>query len=160
MQKFLHEFISYVESARTGVLRAIVDRAAALKTHEAKVVEVITSAISVDLDTLGGRKAFLPCVLRLLTLMDWDRALKAKGANPDAQQEKQQPSGGKGKNQNHQRKESMEDPMTPKTQGALLLQSLLQLDAPHNQVILDRYEPSLPAVIPMLSLSIACSRSR
>lgn len=117
----------------------MIDRAAALKAHEAKVIDLLTEAITVDLDTLGGRKAFLPCVLRLLTLMDWDRALKAKEAkeaNPDGEQQNQQHHGGKGRN--HQRKESSEDPMTPKTQGALLLQSMLQLEAPHNQVVLDR----------------------
>ncbi|GJE84753.1 nucleolar protein 9 [Phanerochaete sordida] len=136
------------KSARTGVLRAMIDQAAALKAHEQKVIGLLTEAISVDLDTLGGRKAFLPCVLRLLTLLDWDRALKAKEANHDAEQQNQQHQGGKGRN--HQRKESAEDPMTPKTQGALLLQSMLQLEAPHNQVILDSlFAQSIEDVIAM-----------
>lgn len=34
------------------------------------------------------------------------------------------------------------NPMAPKTQGALILQSLLHLPAPHNQVVLDRYKAS------------------
>lgn len=60
----------------------------------------------------------------------------------------------------NQRKDSVEDPMTPKTQGALLLQSMLQLPAPHNQVVLDRCVPLRCHLMirPLTNLcSLACS---
>lgn len=56
----------------------------------------------------------------------------------DATQEKQQHQG-HGRGKHYQRKDNTEDPMAPKTQGALLLQSILQLPAPHNQAVLERW---------------------
>lgn len=145
----------------------MVDRAAALKAHEAAVIkvrllfpvttkqqqapQVIADGIGVDLDTLGGRQALLPCILRLLTLevrgwvcmfmvllifpQDYEKA-KSKTPDVSVEEEKRQHS----RHGKHaQRKDSGEDLMSPKTQGALLLQSLLQLASPHNQVVLDRF---------------------
>lgn len=51
---------------------------------------------------------------------------------------------------NRRSRETIDDPMGPKIPGALLLQSILALPAPHNQVILDRYSGGHPVLFTAL----------
>ncbi|GBE79200.1 Nucleolar protein [Sparassis crispa] len=120
-------FGKIIKTSRTGVLRAMVDRAAALQAQEAKVAEAICSAF--ELTTAEDKKLLVPCVLRVRTLEDYKAALTARGEQP-ADAEKR-PSGRRG------RSNVEEDPLEPKTQGAVLLQAMLRLPAPHNELVID-----------------------
>ncbi|TFY55659.1 hypothetical protein EVG20_g9240 [Dentipellis fragilis] len=131
-----------IRSSRTGVLRALVERAAAMHAMESEVCEIICSAF--ELATPEDRKLFVPCVLRLKTLQEYQDAVataakKAAAAQPE---ETAEPS------RRRYRKDTDEDPLEPKVAGALLLQSLLRLPDPHNQLVLSRCAPFLPIPLP------------
>ncbi|KAI0662958.1 ARM repeat-containing protein [Cubamyces menziesii] len=112
-----------VKNARTGVLRALIDRAAVLQTHAGDVVELVASAF--DLNEDEEKKLFVPCVLRLKTPTEYKRALEIsqKAAEEHTEEEPK-----------HKRRKT-EDPLEPKTQGAVLLQSVLRLPNPHVEVV-------------------------
>ncbi|KAH9894177.1 ARM repeat-containing protein [Cubamyces lactineus] len=112
-----------VKNARTGVLRALIDRAVVLQTHAGDVVELVSSAF--DLNEDGEKKLFVPCVLRLKTPAEYKRALEIsqKAAEEHTEEEPK-----------HKRRKT-EDPLEPKTQGAVLLQSVLRLPSPHVEIV-------------------------
>ncbi|KAI8985005.1 ARM repeat-containing protein [Trametes punicea] len=114
-----------VKNSRTGVLRALVDRAAALQSLPASVVELIATAF--DLHSDEDRKLFVPCVLRLKPLSEYKRAVAAT-SKADEELKRDGPP-------NKRRK--TEDPLEPSVQGAVLLQSILRLPSPHVEVVLN-----------------------
>ena len=75
----------------------------------------------------------VPCVLRLLSPKEYE---KAKAAQRRNQNDASEPAKTGRRNQRN----VTEDPTAPKTQGALILQSMLRLPYPYNQVVLDRSE--------------------
>ncbi|CCM04038.1 uncharacterized protein FIBRA_06196 [Fibroporia radiculosa] len=117
-----------IKASRTGVLRALVDRAAGLKTHEEEVVEVICAAL--ELKEQEERRLVVPCILYLKGSRDYQAAAAKAGqaTKPEAETQSRWQRGKIDANQ---------DSLEPKTQGAVLLQSLLRLSAPHNQIVVD-----------------------
>ncbi|KAH9991427.1 armadillo-type protein [Russula vinacea] len=99
----LRDSLGKLRQTRIGILRALIERAAALNVLEDEVCESICSAFQVGSDE--DRKSFVHCALSLKTLPN---------------------------------------PLEPTTTGALLLQSLLRLHAPHNGLVLNSIE-SLPS---------------
>ncbi|OBZ71991.1 Nucleolar protein 9 [Grifola frondosa] len=134
-----------IKSSRTGVLRALVDRAATLQTQMEAVVEVICSGL--ELSAGEDRSLFVPCALRLKTLPDYKVALSSR--DPEVK--------GKTEDESHKKRRKTdvdEDPLEPKTQGAVLLQSLLRLPAPHSQVVLNSIQSlSVEDLIAMATMS-------
>ncbi|OCH95874.1 ARM repeat-containing protein [Obba rivulosa] len=116
-----------IKASRTGVLRALVDRAAALHAHEARICDVICTAF--DLDTPEDRKLLVHCILRLLPIQEYKAAIVAKGDQADKDGDEHAKRRGKAK--------AGDDPLEPKTQGAVLLQAMLRISTPHNEPILD-----------------------
>ncbi|KII96011.1 hypothetical protein PLICRDRAFT_34962 [Plicaturopsis crispa FD-325 SS-3] len=119
-----------IRVARTGVLRAVIDRAAALHAHEAAACEAVFSAF--DLATTEDRALLVPAVMALKPLEEYNSAKSAQEkekVEPEAQAE--------ARHQHPDRRHATgaADPLEPKTQGAVLLQSLLRLAEPHNQVV-------------------------
>jgi hypothetical protein len=49
----------------------------------------------------------------------------------------------------------MDDPLEPTVQGAILLQSLLRLDEPHNLLVTERYARHLYGILPFLLTTVA-----
>ncbi|CDO74124.1 hypothetical protein BN946_scf185043.g174 [Trametes cinnabarina] len=114
-----------VKNARTGVLRALVDRAATLQDHAASVVELIATAF--DLKSEEDKQLFVPCVLRLKPLAEYKcfvEAARKAAEEPEAEELK------------HKRRKA-DDPLEPSVQGAVLLQSILRLPCPHIDVVLN-----------------------
>ncbi|KAF7313483.1 hypothetical protein HMN09_00504200 [Mycena chlorophos] len=108
-----------IQTARTGVLRAAIDRAATLKACGSEVTEALWKAIQAT--TSDEKILLVPCMLRLQTVQDYNSSPKDTKHNKD--------------NDQHE----------PKVQGAVLLQSLLRLPEPFNQLVIDRLAPqSLP----------------
>ncbi|RPD62032.1 ARM repeat-containing protein [Lentinus tigrinus ALCF2SS1-7] len=116
-----------VKNARTGVLRALVDRSTVLQSGGHDVVQLILDAFELGAE---DKKALLvPCVLRLKSsqqLQDYQRALASAGQ--DEEKDAEEP---------HHKRRKTDDPLEPKTQGAVLLQSMLRLPSPHNDIVLD-----------------------
>ncbi|KAI0786442.1 armadillo-type protein [Abortiporus biennis] len=110
-----------LSSFRIGVFRALVDRAAALHECESDVIETICKAF--ELPSEEDRKLLIPCVLRLLPKTDYDTHVQYAESKESGQQSSN--------------RKPNDDRLEPKTQGALLLQSLLHLNAPHNQPVID-----------------------
>ncbi|KAA1466051.1 ARM repeat-containing protein [Dentipellis sp. KUC8613] len=133
----LGDALPKIRSSRTGVLRALVERAAAMHAMENEVCETICAAF--ELATPDDRKLLVPCVLRLKTLQEYNDAVAAaaKKAATAQPEEPAEPS------KRRYRKDTDEDPLEPKVAGALLLQSLLRLPDPHNQLVLSSIQ-SLP----------------
>nr|GAT46208.1 predicted protein [Mycena chlorophos] len=100
-----------IQTARTGVLRAAIDRAATLKACGSEVTEALWKAIQAT--TSDERTLLVPCMLRLQTVRDYNSSPKDTKHNKD------------------------NDPHEPKVQGAVLLQSLLRLPEPFNQLVID-----------------------
>ncbi|KAI0771524.1 ARM repeat-containing protein [Trametes elegans] len=114
-----------VKNARTGVLRALVDRSAVLQNCVQSVIELVSSAF--DISTEEDNKLFVPCLLVLKPLAEYQRAVEA--ASKDTKEAKDD-------SLQHKRRKP-ENPLEAKTQGALLLQSILRLPAPHVEVVLN-----------------------
>ncbi|THH33801.1 hypothetical protein EUX98_g467 [Antrodiella citrinella] len=112
-----------LKAARIGIFRAMIERATALRQEESTVLETVYSAFELNGE---DRTKLVPCVLRLLPLNEYAN-LQSREGNQDSDQA---PHG-------HRSQKKLDDPLEPKTQGALLLQSLLSLPAPHNQVVVD-----------------------
>ncbi|KAK7696593.1 hypothetical protein QCA50_001251 [Cerrena zonata] len=113
-----------LKSSRIGVFRALIDRVAALHTHEELVTECILVAFEISSDE--DRKLVVPCILRLLPIKEYHTALEKVQTKPDG-----------GENSTFKKRKPEDDPMEPKTQGAILLQSMLRLEAPHNEIVID-----------------------
>ncbi|KAJ7672874.1 ARM repeat-containing protein [Mycena rosella] len=109
-----------IQTSRTGVLRAAIDRAATLNACGAEITEAIFAAFQTM--TPEERNVLVPCVLRLQTYQELQAAMKAADNIPA--------EAGKA----HPRRDSSEH--EPKVQGAVLLQSLLRLSEPHNQLVI------------------------
>ncbi|KAI0721971.1 armadillo-type protein [Cerioporus squamosus] len=116
----------FVKNARTGVLRALVDRSIVLQSEGQGVVQLILDAF--ELDSEENKPLLVPCILRLKSsqVSDYQRALTSAGQ--DEEKETEEPR--------HKRRKT-DDPLEPKTQGAILLQSMLRLPSPHNEAVLD-----------------------
>ncbi|KAF9468782.1 armadillo-type protein [Collybia nuda] len=111
-----------IKTSRTGVLRAIIDRGATLHASEAEISQAVFSAF--DLATTEDRKLLVPCVLYLMTLEVYILSQAALTTNRKAP-----PKPGKTGASNNG--------LEPKIQGAILLQSLLRLSEPQNQLVID-----------------------
>lgn len=120
-------FGKIIKHARTGVLRALIDRAAALHAHEAQVAKAVM--IAFDLSENDDKSLVIPCIMRLLTPADYKTAADSKGDQPNTSGDSQSRRWG--------RHQAVDDPLEPKVQGAILLQSMLRLAAPHNEVVLE-----------------------
>ncbi|KAG8681430.1 Nucleolar protein 9, partial [Ceratobasidium sp. 395] len=124
-----------VKVARTGVLKSLVDRAAALQTHQDIISEVslgipaiqfrsffvqnISSAVGVDDDHI---QLLVPCLLTLKTVKAYMKS--------ESVQDSQQTEGTSN--------ERPIDSSEPTVQGAVLIQSMLKLADPYNQTIIRR----------------------
>ncbi|KAL5508549.1 NOP9 [Sanghuangporus vaninii] len=105
------------KNARTGVLKALVDRTVQLKSKQ-------EDAVQATLDAFGfhdseEQESLVECILYLKTFKDFDDTLKQALETLKAGEN----AGG------------IPLPSEPTVQGSLLIQSLLRLDAPHNQPI-------------------------
>ncbi|GLB33404.1 putative ARM repeat-containing protein [Lyophyllum shimeji] len=112
-----------MRASRTGVLRALIDRGVALQASEHEICEAVYSAF--DLTTQADRGLLVPCVLHLLPLQEYKAALTAEIASTP----QHTPFRRKG------RQEASKTVLEPKIQGSVLLQSLLRLPDPHNQIV-------------------------
>ncbi|KAJ7162618.1 armadillo-type protein [Mycena crocata] len=101
-----------IQTSRTGVLRAAIDRAATLKACGSEITQAVFAAFQIT--TSEERNFLVPCVLRLQTIQEF----KVTGNSECKAQH------GQG------------DPHEPKVQGAVLLQSLLRLPEPHNRLVI------------------------
>ncbi|KAI0092558.1 armadillo-type protein [Irpex rosettiformis] len=118
------------KSSRTGVFRALVERAGTLGAGEAAVLKTILSAASIDAGEPDGVKAFVPCLLRVIVVQEYQKLLETQSINVQKPVPDSRP-GWRG------HVEALEDPQAVKTQGAILLQAILKLSSPHNQLVLD-----------------------
>ncbi|KAF8607482.1 ARM repeat-containing protein [Ceratobasidium sp. AG-I] len=107
-----------IKTARTGVLKSLVDRATALGVHEETINETLCRSVDVGDDDI---RLLVPCLLTLKSAKVYTKALEsadAEDAKPD------------------RLKETSTDPVEPTVQGAILLQSMLRLPEPHNQPVI------------------------
>ncbi|KAJ7067930.1 armadillo-type protein [Mycena amicta] len=102
-----------LQNSRTGVLRAAIDRASSLKACGPQVTEALWAAIQAT--TPEEKNLLVSCMLRLQTVQE----LKASIQEVEVV---------------HNRKAESDE---PKVQGAVLLQSLLRLPEPFNQLVID-----------------------
>ncbi|KIJ32368.1 hypothetical protein M422DRAFT_265865 [Sphaerobolus stellatus SS14] len=135
-----------LKAQRLGVLTASIERAAKINACEESLIKVIYSIFEIPQDEPG---MIVPCVLRLKTLPDYQEVSERK------REGEANPNGDKAEASVHhtRRQFRQEDPLEPKIQGSLLLQAILRLQAPHNEVILE----SLHAMKQEELLVIACS---
>ncbi|KAL0949796.1 hypothetical protein HGRIS_009833 [Hohenbuehelia grisea] len=111
-----------IRSSRSGVLKALIDRAAALKRHGAEILEAVYLAF--ELTSEDERKLLVPCATCLLPLSEY-RSITSK---PEPKEDP---------NRSKYGRQKVEDPLEPKVQGALLLQSMLLLPEPHNLAVVE-----------------------
>ncbi|KAF7301584.1 hypothetical protein MIND_00723900 [Mycena indigotica] len=104
-----------IQTSRTGVLRAVIDRAAALKSCGPEVTEAVWASIRAT--TADGKKLLVPCMLRLQTVQDYEKLGQQEGDQK-------------------RKRESDDDARQPKVQGAVLLQSLLRMPEPFNDLVI------------------------
>ncbi|KAG8721994.1 Nucleolar protein 9 [Ceratobasidium sp. 394] len=105
-----------VKTARTGVLKSLVDRAAALQAHQDVISGCISQAVGID-DTQVQH--LVPCLLTLKTVK-----LYMKGTSLEGGREAENDSNS-----------AAADSVEPTVQGAVLVQSMIRLSEPHNQAI-------------------------
>ncbi|EPQ59516.1 ARM repeat-containing protein [Gloeophyllum trabeum ATCC 11539] len=124
-----------VKSARLGVLKAMIDRSQSLPSRVEGVIEAVCKAF--DLHSAEDRKLIVPCILHMLPLKEYKRS------EPSPINEEQQQGEAKSSKKARSRKFAGDAPKgeertrEPKIQGALLLQSILHLPSPHNELVLD-----------------------
>ncbi|KAG1803393.1 armadillo-type protein [Suillus subaureus] len=116
-----------IGSARTGVLRAMIDRACTLRAHEKDICQAVCNAF--ELVQPKDRSHLVSCVLVLKPLREYMATEPTKHISEDARQ-----SSEKGK---------VDNSKEPKVQGALILQSLLRLNEPHCMMVTESIK-SLP----------------
>ncbi|KAF9474932.1 hypothetical protein BDN70DRAFT_884318 [Pholiota conissans] len=124
-----------IRNSRTGVLRAVVDRVSAQKLSGRQVVEAIYVAF--ELETPEDKKLIVPCALALLPIREYRAAISSQTSTST---DHQPPSHHGGR---HAHAPAAQDPLEPKTQGSILLQSLLRLPESLNTFINDSIN-SLP----------------
>ncbi|KAG8765077.1 Nucleolar protein 9 [Ceratobasidium sp. 428] len=106
-----------VKVARTGVLKSLVDRAAALQTHQDIISENISSAVGVDDDHI---QLLVPCLLTLKTVKAYMKSESVQDSQRTEGTSNERPI----------------DSSEPTVQGAVLMQSMLKLADPYNQTII------------------------
>ncbi|EPT01842.1 hypothetical protein FOMPIDRAFT_1161063 [Fomitopsis schrenkii] len=121
-----------VKAGRVGVLQALVDRAAAVHQHEKEVVELVCTAFALNVPEHTG--LVVPCILRALDNEDYNSALAAQEKPNDKRET--DVSAERPRKRPRRDADNEAGPMEPKVQGALLLQSLLRLSSPHNELVL------------------------
>ncbi|TFK35011.1 armadillo-type protein [Crucibulum laeve] len=126
-----------IRASRSGVLRAVIDRAATLGSLGREVGEAIYSAF--DLSTPEEHLLLVSCVISLLPLQEYQLAVASR-SNESPKKEQSQQRYGYGRSGGPS---PPCDPLEPKIQGSILLQSILRLPAPHNQIVIDSIN-SLP----------------
>ncbi|KAL1744639.1 armadillo-type protein [Schizophyllum fasciatum] len=109
-----------IEMSHVNVLRALVDRTAALHVAEATCLQGVFEAFDIS-DSPEDKALLVPCLLLLDTPQTVRNAVEQAPGNTNARRR-----GGNAKEA---------DPI--KIQGALLLQSLLRLSEPHNRAVVD-----------------------
>ncbi|KAF7978355.1 hypothetical protein HWV62_1005 [Athelia sp. TMB] len=150
-QELKDSWAKIIKSSRSGVLKAAVDRAAALHSSEEEVGEALCTAF--ELETPEDRDMFVSTVMVLKPLnvgaihvsyayidsysaKQYRAILSAAQSAPEGGQE-DHPHQGRGRNG------KSDDPLEPTVQGALLLQSMLLLQEPHNELVINSIK-SLP----------------
>ncbi|KAH7916121.1 armadillo-type protein [Hygrophoropsis aurantiaca] len=113
-----------IKAARTGVLRALIDRTAVLQAHEGVLCEAVCAAFEVT--DPQNRKYLVHCLMLLHPLQEYLSLPPPNQKDGEAENAKKM-----------HRKMAAADPRAPKVQGALLLQSLLRLHEPHNHLVID-----------------------
>ncbi|KAG2148028.1 armadillo-type protein [Suillus clintonianus] len=116
-----------IASARTGVLRAMIDRACKLRVHETDICQAVCSTF--ELLEPKDRNHLVSCVLVLKPLREYMAPGPTKHSSEDAQKSS--------------KKGNMDDSKESKVQGALILQSLLRLSEPHCMIVTESIK-SLP----------------
>ncbi|KAL5488349.1 NOP9 [Sanghuangporus weigelae] len=106
------------KNARTGVLKALVDRTVQLKSKQEDAVQATFDAFGFH--DSEEQESLVECILYLKTFSDFDNILKqALVTLKEGENAAEIPL-----------------PSEPTVQGSLLIQSLVRLDAPHNQPII------------------------
>ncbi|PIL36686.1 hypothetical protein GSI_00375 [Ganoderma sinense ZZ0214-1] len=117
--------VKIVKNSRTGVFKALVERAGVIQSGIREVVELIANAF--ELESEEDRLLFVPCVLRLKPLPEFHKAFAAAAAQDEEKAADDEP---------HHKRHKTQDPLEPKVPGAILLQSMLRLPSPHNEIVL------------------------
>ncbi|KAI0751271.1 ARM repeat-containing protein [Daedaleopsis nitida] len=117
--------VKIIKNSRIGVFQALLHRASTLQAEAHNINNLILSAF--ELDEEQEKSLIIPCILRLKSPQDYRHAITSS-----SKAKEEEPAG----ELRHKRRKT-EDPLEPKTQGALLLQAMLRLSAPHNDVVLD-----------------------
>ncbi|KAF8164318.1 armadillo-type protein [Pholiota molesta] len=123
-----------IRTSRTGVLRAVVDRVSTLKLSGQQIIEAVYAAF--NLETAEDKRLIVPCALTLLPVAEYRAAVASQSSKPA-----DDPSSHHGNRHGHA--PAPQDPLEPKTQGSILLQSLLRLPEALNAFITDSIN-SLP----------------
>ncbi|KAF9518476.1 hypothetical protein BS47DRAFT_1289620 [Hydnum rufescens UP504] len=119
------------ELGRTGVLRAMIDRAATKGLMEEEMVETVSKVFGFS--SAEDRILFVPCVLRLKTLEAFRLSLAAEGESVNVSRGLNEEVPALPRHQAPNRKKSEAVPFS--TQGAIILQSMLRLHEPYNEVV-------------------------
>ena len=124
-------------------------------SHE--ISQLVVTAF--ELDSVEDKSLVVPCILRLKPLpvspldyacesqltfkhhQDYQKAVKLASQAEDKQGEEEP---------RHKRRKT-EDPLEPKVPGAVLLQSMLRLPSPHNDIVLHRYASHLAIAVVVLT---------
>jgi len=128
----LRDSLGKLRQTRMGILRALIERAAALNALEDEICEAICFGFQVGSEE--DRKSFVPCALCLKSIPEYAAASREYTAPPN-----REPRDYPEKHSQKSRDEAP-NPLEPTTTGALLLQSLLRLHTPHNALVLDSIE--------------------
>ncbi|KAH0587095.1 hypothetical protein H2248_005913 [Termitomyces sp. 'cryptogamus'] len=115
-----------ISTSKTGVLRAAIDRSAILQSSEHLICEAVYSAF--EMRTVEDRVNLVPCVLHLLSLQEYKASSKSQVV----------PASLTAPHKRHGRSEPEAENNLggSKIQGSILLQSLLRLPAPHNDIVI------------------------
>ncbi|KXN83539.1 Nucleolar protein 9 [Leucoagaricus sp. SymC.cos] len=115
-----------IAASRSGVLRAVIERAARLQVLGEEAVEASCSAFG--LEGKEQRPHLVFCSLTMLSFEDYNAR---KSAPTESKTESKTP------NRTYGGPKHQSDGLEPRLQGSLLLQSLLQLPDPHSQIVTD-----------------------
>ncbi|KJA16110.1 hypothetical protein HYPSUDRAFT_47764 [Hypholoma sublateritium FD-334 SS-4] len=115
-----------IRTSRTGVLRAVVDRASTLDSSGRQIIAAVYDAF--NLETAEEKALVVPCALTLLPMAEYRAAITDREKYTAIQ-----PPSHHGSRQAPQ----IADPLEPKTQGSILLQSLLRLPETLSSFITD-----------------------
>ncbi|CAA7270741.1 unnamed protein product [Cyclocybe aegerita] len=116
-----------IRTARTGVLRSVVDRTASFPALGRSLSEAVSSAF--DIGASENKQLLASCILTLHTLPDYQAAIASKTC--------EEPNPPPSSHHGRRHTQTTSHPLEQKVQGSLLLQSLLRLPEPNNQFIID-----------------------